>query len=929
LLYGRDIERSRIGALLDGARESRSGVLVIRGEAGVGKSALLEAARERASGMQVLSGGGIESEAQLPFAALHQLVRPILGYLETLPEPQAGALQGALGLEAGAGNDRFLVSLAVLSLLAEAAERRPLLCLVDDAQWLDDASADALAFVARRLEAEGIVMLFTAREREVRRFEASGLPELQLGGLDSVAAAALLDRHADVPLSAEARERLVEGTGGNPLALLELPLALSEAQFGGGEPLLTPLPVSARVERAFLARVRGLPEETQTLLLVAAADDTGELATVLRAAAQLGVGPEALDAAEQAGLAHPRGATLELHHPLVRSAVYQSATLSKRQAAHRALASVLEGEGDADRRAWHRAAGSVEPDPAVVEELEQAAERARRRSGFAAASLAFERAAALTVDEQQRARQLTDAAENAWFGGRFERTRMLLERARPLASEPIRGADIDRYRGLIEMTEGVPADACQLLFRAAGEVAPLDGDRALQLLNLASIAALYAGDGDAAIAIAELARTLEVEETPLSRMLVQLLIGLGAHFELDFDRAAASLRSALAFEEQLREAALAEHPVAVLFAGRAAFFLGDDDRAYQLHQEAAARARANGALGLLTQILPRLAHAELRVGHPASASANAAEGLRLAREMGQHDLIAYGLAAQALIAAYVGAEGECRSRAAEARELAFAHRFAFVTELADWALALLELGLGRAEEALLRARDISTTAVAFWVGLDRIEAAVRAGEPETARDWLATFEAWAESGGAAWARAVALHCRALLSEEEQEAERLFQTALVVHAEGPRPFERARTELAYGEFLRRGRRRIDARAHLQSALDAFETLGANAWAERARMELRASGQTARKRDPSTRGQLTTQELQIAHFVAQGLSNREVAAQLFLSPRTIAFHLRNIFRKVGISSRTQLAGLELDAASESAAQGADPASRPVRA
>jgi DNA-binding CsgD family transcriptional regulator len=918
-LYGRDAERSRIGALLDGARESRSGVLVIRGEAGVGKSALLQDARERASGMQVLSGGGIESEAQLPFAALHHFVRPIVGYVETLPEPQSRALRAALGLEAGAG-DRFLVSLAVLSLLAEAAERRPLLCLVDDAQWLDDASADALVFVARRLEAEGIVMLFTAREREVRRFRASGLPELQLGGLDA-AAAALLDRDADVPLSPEARERLVEGTGGNPLALLELPLALSEAQLGGAEPLLTPLPVSARVERAFLARVRGLPNETQTLLLVAAADDTGELATVLRAAAQLGVGAAALDAAEQAGLAHPREPTLEFHHPLVRSAVYQSAPLSKRQAAHRALAHVLDGEVDADRRAWHRAAGSVEPDPEVVDELEQAAERARRRSGFAAASLAFERAAALTVDEQQRARQLTDAAENAWVAGRLERARMLLERARPLASEPIQRADLDRYRGLIEMTGGVPADAHQLLFRAAAEVAPLDGDRALQLLNLASIATLYAGDGDVAIAIAELAPKLEVEETPLSRMLVQLLIGLGAHFELDFDRAAASLRSALAFEEQLRGAALGEHPVAVLFAGRAAFFLGDDDRAHELHQEAAARARDNGALGLLTQILPRLAHAELRVGHPASASANAAEGLRLAREMGQYDLIAYGLAAQALIAAHGGAEDECRSLAAEARELASAHHFAFVTELVEWAMTLLELGLGRAEEALQRAREISTTAVAFWVGLDRIEAAVRVGEPETARDWLATFELWAESGGASWARAVALHAHALLSQDEQEVERLFQTALAVHAEARRPFERARTELAYGEFLRRGRRRIDARAHLQSALDAFETLGADAWAERARMELRASGQTARKRDPSTRGQLTNQELQIAHFVAQGLSNREVAAQLFLSPRTIAFHLRNVFRKLGISSRAQIAGFELDTLGATAAQATD--------
>jgi DNA-binding NarL/FixJ family response regulator len=910
VLYGRDAERSTIGALLEDARASRSGVLVIRGEAGVGKSALLEDARERAPEMQLLRCSGIESEAQLPFAALHQLLRPVLRHLEKLPGPQASALQAALGLDEGSGDDRFLVSLAVLSLLAEAAEGGPLLCLVDDAHWLDDASADALAFVARRLEAEGIVLLFAAREGEGRQFEAPALPELRLGGLDADAAGALLAHQAGIALSPEARERLVERTGGHPLALLELPSSLTEAELATGEPLLTPVPISDRLERAFLARAQALPEETQTLLLVAAADDTGKVSIVLDAAAQLGVGPEALDAAEQAALARVRGSQLELHHPLVRSAVYQGAPLSRRQAAHRALASVLEGEAEADRRAWHRAAASVAPDPEVVEELEQAAERARQRSGFAAASRAFERAALLTPEELPRAQRLTLAAENAWLAGRLERARTLLERARPLAPEPIQRADIDRYLGLIEVASGVPADAHRLFFRAAEDVAPLDGERALQLLNLASIAALYAGDGDAAIAIAELARMLEVEETPLDRMLVQLLIGLGAHFELDFDRAAASLRSALAFEEQLREAALAKHPVAVLFAGRAAFFLGDDDRAYQLHQEAAARARANGALGLLTQILPRLAYAELRVGRPASASANAAEGLRLARETGQHDLIAYGLAAQALIAAYGGAQDECRSLAAEARELASAHRFAFVTELADWALALLELGLGRAEEALQRSRDISTTAVAFWVALDRIEAAVRAGEHESAREWLATFEPWAQSGGAAWARAVALHAHALLAVDEQDAERLFQRALAVHADGARPFERARTELAYGEFLRRSRRRVDAREHLQTALDAFETLGALPWAERARVELRASGKTARKRDASTRGDLTAQELQIAQFVAQGLSNREVAAQLFISPRTVAFHLRNIFRKLGISSRTQLARLDLD-------------------
>jgi DNA-binding CsgD family transcriptional regulator len=915
VLYGRDPERSRIGELLDGARASRSAVLVISGEPGVGKSALLEDARDQAGDMRVLSGAGVESEAQLPFAALHQIVRPVLGHVESLPQPQANALRGALGLAAGGGEDRFLVSLAVLSLLAEAAEDRPLLCLVDDAQWLDDASADALVFVARRLEAEGIVMLFGAREGDVRRFEAPGLPELQLAGLDQSAAGTLIDRSTGVELSSELRDRLVAETGGNPLALLELSSALSEAQLSGAETVLAPIPISARVEHAFLARVNRLPEETQTLLLVASADDSGELATVLRASAQLGAEAAALDEAEQAGLVHLRGTRLELRHPLVRSAVYQAAPLSKRQAVHGALATVLDGEADADRRAWHRAAASVEADPSVGDELEEAAERARRRSGFAAASLAFERAATLTTDEDHRARRLTAAAENAWLAGRVERALMLLEAARPLVSEPIQRADIDRFLGLIEMTRGVPADACQLLLRAATEVAPSDGGRALQLLNIAGLAAAYAGDREAAIAIGRLAGDLHLEETPFVRMLAQLLVGLGAHAGEDFADAASLLRVALELAEELDDDA-AKEPVALLFAGRAALYLGDDQATYRTHREAAARARASGALSIVTQILPRLAITELWAGRWASGSANAREGVQLAREIGQHDLVAQQLVLLALVAALRGSEDECRSLAAESRELASARQLGIVLELAHWALALLELGLGRAEEALRRCREISSTLVVFWGGLDRIEAAIRAGEPETARGWLDVLEPWAESSASAWGRAVALHCRALLSDDERESERLFLAALDAHVEASRPFEQARTELAYGEFLRRARRRVEARDHLRAALDSFETLGATLWAERARVELRASGQTARKRDPSTRNTLTEQELQIARFVAEGRTNREVAAQLFLSPRTIDFHLRNVYRKLGITSRTALARLDLDSESQSA-------------
>ena len=930
LLYGRDAERSIIGGLLEGARESRSGVLVIRGEAGVGKSALLEDARERGSDMRVLSCAGVEAESALPFAALHQLLRPVLRHLEKVPPHQADALRGALGLAAARGDDRFLVYLAVLSLLAEAAEQRPLLCLVDDAHWLDDASADALVFVARRLDAEGIVLLFAAREGEAREFDAPELAELRLAGLDADAAAALLDRHAGNSLSPETRARLIEATGGHPLALLELPSTLSEAQLAGFEPLLTPLPVSARLERAFLARVRELPEETQRLLLVAATDDTGELSTVLRGAARLDVGAEALDAAEEAGLATLRGTVLELRHPLVRSAVYQGAPLSKRQAVHRALASVLEGEAEADRRAWHRAAASVGPDPAVVEELEQAAVRARRRSGFVAASLAYERAAALTLDENECARLLTAAAESAWFGGRLERTRMLLERARPLASEPLQRADIDRYLGLVELTGGVPAEACRLLVRSAAAVASVDGERALQLLNLASVAAFYADDVAAAVTIAALAREVDVEDAPFARALVELLVGLGAHYAGDLPRAAASLRSALSFEAELEGDALDARRVALLFGGRAAFYLGDDEAARRSAQLAADQMRAEGALGLLTPILPRLVHAEMWAGSWPAASANAREGLRLAREIGQFDLVAYQLVLLALIAAHRGEEDECRSLAAQGHELASARRLMVVASLANWALALLELELGRTEEAFLRASEISTTpAVLSMAGLDRIEAAVRAGEVATAHDWLAYYESWAECAGAAWVRAVAFHGRALLADNEEESERLFEAALDMHAQAARPFECARTELAFGEFLRRVRRPRDAREHLRAALDGFEALGAELWAERARVELRASGQTARRRVADTRDQLTEQELQIAHFVAQGLSNREVAAQLFLSPRTIAAHLRNIFRKLGISSRTELARLHLVSVGTAAADAADTAARPTRA
>lgn len=396
VLYGRDSERAQIGALLEAARDSRSGVLVLRGEPGVGKTALLEDARERAADMHVLTARGVESESELPFAALHQLTRPALEHLGDLPSPQAAALRGALGLGERTGEDRFLVSLALLSLLAEFAERRPVLCLVDDAHWLDTPSADALLFVARRLGAEGIVLLLAARGGDFRGFEAPDLPALDLRGLGVDAAERLLARHGRVEVAPRVRDQLVERTGGNALALLELPTALSEAQLAGAEPLPAALPLTEGVERVFLERVRRLPEGTQKLLLAAAADDSGNLAIVLEAAESLGAGADALDPAERSGLVSVHGARIDFRHPLVRSAVYNGVPSSQRRAAHRALADALAGLEVDDRRVWHLAAASLEPDEEVAEALEEAASSARKRAGFAAAASALERAASLT-----------------------------------------------------------------------------------------------------------------------------------------------------------------------------------------------------------------------------------------------------------------------------------------------------------------------------------------------------------------------------------------------------------------------------------------------------------------------------------------------------------------------------------------------------
>ena len=911
MLHGRHEECAAIDRLLADASELRSGALVIRGEVGVGKSALLAYAADRAAEkMRVLWGAGVESESELAFAALHQLVRPVLDHVERLPGPQAAALQGAFGLATTNGTDRFLIGVGALSLLAEVAEERPLVCLVDDAQWLDQPSTDALSFAARRLEAEGVVLLVAARDDDLHMFTAPSFEELRLTGLDADAAAALLTEQSPAGLAPNVRARLIEATHGNPLALLELPSSLNADQLAGRAPLPDPLPVSAGVERVFLERVRRLPESTQTLLLAAAAEETGDLAVILRAGRALGTGVEAFGMAETAGLVRIAEGRIRFHHPLVRSAVYRGATFSQRQAIHQGLAAALEGEEHADRRAWHRAAAATEPAPEVADELERSAERARRRSGYAAAARALERSAALTAAEKLRSRRLVDAADAAWLAGQPDRALGLLDRAAGGVSEPRLRADIAHLRGVIELRRGVPADAFTILTAGAAEVAPVDPVKALAMLLPASEAASYAGDVALTIEAARRASALPRGEQRIDQFTVGLLVGIGSILEGDTARGAPLLREAVVLAQTF------DDPSRLGFAGAAARYLGDDTATHDFYGRAVARARATGELVLLPYLLESLAVAEVAAGRYAAATASASEGLRLARETGQESSVCRNLSTLALLAAMQGHEDACRSYAAEALEHAVPRGLRLQAASATWALALLDLASSRPAEALARLETLTAGSetghpvIALLSVPDLVEAAVRANQTERGQTALAGFEQWATHTAPPWALALVPRCRGLLSAGAA-ADRHFTEALRLHGPSSRPFDRARTQLLYGEALRRARRRVDAREHLRAALTTFEQLGASPWAERARTELRVSGETARRRDPSTLDQLTPQELQIVRFVGQGATNREVAAQLFLSPRTIDYHLRQVFTKLGISSRAELIRLRVGA------------------
>ncbi|GAA4078245.1 helix-turn-helix transcriptional regulator [Actinomadura miaoliensis] len=898
-LHGRKAEQDAIAELLAGARAGTSSSLVLRGDPGIGKTALLDHAAAAAGDMRLLRGTGVEYEAELPFSGLQLLLRPALGSRAALPVPQREALEAAFGLGPATGSEPMLVGLAVLSLLAEHAAETGLLCLVDDAQWLDRASRDALLFAARRLHAEGVVIIFAARDGE-GSFPSPGLAELRLSGLAPEAAAALLDRH---PLAPAVRYRLLAEAGGNPLALLELPVAL--AAEGGSAFAPGALPLTGRLQLAFHGQVSRLPEPCQSLLLVAAADETGELAVILRAAAALGAGVEDLIPAERAGLVVRGDAddtTIRFRHPLVRASVYQRAPLAQRLAVHRALAAALDAPEHADRRAWHLAAAATGVDEEAAAALERTAARARERSGHDAAAAAYERAARLSAEPAARAHREALAAEAALEAGDLERARALGARAAGrLEGAPAVQARIAQVRALADFWQGSYPAAHRTLLDGAGLVRDTDPGQAAVLLIQAVHTSWYLGERQLAATLDRLSALPLDDADPLAPVGPYL-----ARLVRDRAEPPPPLGDVLA---AVRRRGRAPDQVLMILCG-SALALGQDADAYELATALSAGHRARGGAGRLPTALFFVAEAEVFTGRHLDALATATEALGLARDTGQRQWASQFGSVLAYLDAAKGDEAACRRNAEEGLAGATAGAASPGAPWAHWSLGLLDLGLGRAEAALARFERLTREPMRHHICATRstpdlVESAVRVGAPERAAEPLARFERWAGSVRQPWADALVLRCRGLLAADDQ-AEAFYTAALELHDRDGRALEYARTALLYGEWLRRARRKAEARGSLQDALEVFERLGMRPWAERARGELTATGAPDRAPRPAggAAAALTPQELQIVRLAAQGLSNRDIAAQLFLSHRTVGYHLYKAYPKLGIASRGEL-------------------------
>jgi len=901
-LLGRARETAALEGVLAAVRGGRSGVLVLRGDAGIGKTVLLEWAAGQARGMQLARVAGVQAEMGMGFAGLHQLLVPFLGGLDGLPGPQRQALESAFGLVAGPVPDRFLVGLAALTLLTDAAAGRPVLCLVDDAQWLDQVSVEMAGFIARRLYADRVGVLFAVREGEGDAAALAGLPELALGGLSGEAANELLAASANARVDGRVSAQVVAGVGGNPLALVELAGELTPAELSGAAPLSWPLRFGGRLEELYLARVRALPAGTRLLLLVAAADPGGDPGLVYTAAGQLGASPEAGEAADAQRLVlwQPR---VRFRHPLIRSAAYYAAPPEARRRAHAALAAVTDPGADPDRRAWHLAEAAPEPDEHVAAELERSAGRARARGGLAAAAAFLARAAVLTPNPVRRAERTLAAAQASLQAGGFGKARDLLATAEAGPLDELQAARADLLRGRIAFASSLGSDAPPLLLKAAKRLEPLNLDLARETYVDAWQAAFFAGHLACTGGLLEVSRAARALPPPAHPpRLADLVLDGFALLVTDGPAAAAPVlrqatsalgRPSIPEEEVLRWG----------FAATVADEALWDDEGWRVTVRQVQLARDVGALDQLSFLLNRMAVDTVRSGDFAAAAMLIAEARAVCEATGAR----FAPVAAAMLAAFQGSEAEAVPLIQSIIKQATAEGQGVSVTVADWVAAVLYNGLGRYKEALAVARQASDhqhVYLSLWALPELIEAAAHAGNPRSAGDALNRLTETTRAGGTEDGLGIEARSRALLSEAEA-AEGHYREAIDRLSRTRRRPDLARAHLLYGEWLRRQRRRRDARDQLRAAFAMFDATGMEAFASRARAELRATGEWARPRRTGAPEVLTPQQEQIARLVAEHLTNREIAAQLFISASTVEYHLRKIFRKLGVSSRAQLA------------------------
>jgi DNA-binding CsgD family transcriptional regulator len=900
-LLGRERELEVLGRLLDGVRSGRGGVLVVRGEAGVGKTALLANAVEAARAFRIARTSGIEAESELPFAAVQQLCSPFIELMDRLPQPQHEALGVAFELITGPAPNPFLVGLAVLGLLAETAEERPLLAVVDDAHWLDHASARALAFVARRLLAEKIALVFATR---APGDALAGLPDLRVEPLGRRDARALLESALPARLDEHVLERIVVETRGNPLALLELPRGLTPTQLAGGFGLPAAVPLSASIEQGYARRLARLPQDERRLLLVAAADPVGDPALVWRAAERLGIPRSAADTVESEDLLalSPR---VVFRHPLVRSAVYGAARPKERRDVHRALADATDQDVDPDRRAWHRAQAAATPDEEVAYELERSAGRAQARGGLAAAAAFLERSIALTGDPARRVDRALAAAQANLYAGGFDEALRLLPVADAGSPDELQQAQTELLRGQIAFSSNMGSDAPPLLLSAARRLERFDVDLARETYLDAWGAAWFAGSLATAGDLLEVscaARSAPPSTHP-SQPFDLLLDGLA--LLITEGRAAAVLalrRASSAF-------AAAEIPAENSFRWTAlppipSYVLWDDESWYAINARQLGLAREAGALAQLPMGLITGAVIDAWSGEFAKAAEATAEAGAIVEATGAR-LAPY---AAMLLVALQGREADGLTLLESAINDATAVGQGFAVQWGEFGKAILFNGLGRYDEALVAAQrandDTPELFISSWALAELIEAASRSGAPGHAASALERLTEHTAVAGTDWGLGIAARSRALLTDGDA-AESLYREAIERLGHTRLAPELARAHLVYGEWLRGEHRRLDAREELRTAHELFTDLGVEAFAERARLALQATGERARKRTVDTRDKLTPQETQIARLAAEGHTNRDIAARLFISASTVEYHLRKAFRKLDVESRTQLA------------------------